>query len=172
MPAPKYPHRIPASARLDPCRRRDDAVPDATETVPKLIRLWDESNSTCRGARGGAVRVAAACLSRSVYGVALNERDWVSARRISPAPPGRGANAATIRCGFLRFICRTISRLRQAILAEPASRAIVVWKKRAVSAGPGGKENRADFSGFSPWPTKWQTSSCPARPVSLFPIRA
>ena len=94
MPAPKYPHRIPASARLDPYRRRDDAVPDATETVPKLIRLWDESNSTCRGARGGAVRVAAACLSRSVYGVALNERDWCFGKKDQS-----GATMASRQCG-------------------------------------------------------------------------
>ncbi|MGH6762408.1 MAG: hypothetical protein ACRECW_12570 [Phyllobacterium sp.] len=50
--------------------------PDASETVPELITLWNESNSTCRGANGGDVKVAAACLSRSVYGVALNERNW------------------------------------------------------------------------------------------------
>ncbi|TKT69308.1 hypothetical protein [Aquamicrobium sp. LC103] len=50
--------------------------PDASETVPELVELWDQSNSTCRGANGGDVRVAAACLSRSVYGVAINERNW------------------------------------------------------------------------------------------------
>ncbi len=37
--------------------------------------------------------------------------------------------------------------------------------QRAASAGPGGKENRSDFSGFTPWPTKRQSSSCPTRPA-------
>lgn len=50
--------------------------PDARETVPELIDLWQASNSVCRGAAGGDVKVAAACLSRSVYGAALNERNW------------------------------------------------------------------------------------------------
>ncbi len=50
--------------------------PDATETVPELIELWEGSNAICRGANGGDVKVAAECLSRSVYGVALNERNW------------------------------------------------------------------------------------------------
>lgn len=54
--------------------------PDATETVPELIALWEESNSACRAANGGDVKVAAACLSRAVYGVALNERDWCYGR--------------------------------------------------------------------------------------------
>lgn len=54
----------------------DMQFPDASETPEELIALWKESNSTCRGAPGGDVKVAAACLSRSVYGVALNERDW------------------------------------------------------------------------------------------------
>lgn len=55
---------------------KDLQFPDASETVEELIALWKDSNSTCRGASGGDVKVAAACLSRSVYGVALNERDW------------------------------------------------------------------------------------------------
>ena len=50
--------------------------PDASETPPELIELWEEANSVCRGANGGDVKVAAACLSRSVYGAALNERNW------------------------------------------------------------------------------------------------
>lgn len=55
--------------------------PDATETVPELIELWKESNSVCRGANGGDVKVAAACLSRSVFGAALNERGWCLGRQ-------------------------------------------------------------------------------------------
>lgn len=49
--------------------------PDATEAVPELIELWQASNALCRSANGGDVKVAAACLSRSVYGLA-NERNW------------------------------------------------------------------------------------------------
>lgn len=55
--------------------------PDASETVPELIELWEDSNSVCRGASGGDVKVAAACLSRSVFGAALNERGWCLGRQ-------------------------------------------------------------------------------------------
>ena len=54
--------------------------PDASETPRELQQLWEDSNSTCRSAHGGDVKVAAACLSRSVYGAALNERDWCLGR--------------------------------------------------------------------------------------------
>lgn len=50
--------------------------PDASETTPELIQLWEDSNSTCRGASGNDVKTWAACAARSVYGAALNERDW------------------------------------------------------------------------------------------------
>lgn len=74
--------------------------PAATETAQELIALWKESNSVCRGAAGGDVKVAAACLSRSVYGAALNERDWCYGRN-------EDANADMVwhRCetGSLRF---------------------------------------------------------------------
>jgi len=50
--------------------------PDATESVPELIDLYTESDSGCRLARSADVKVTVACLSRSVYGAALNERDW------------------------------------------------------------------------------------------------
>lgn len=54
--------------------------PEASETVPELIELWRESDAGCRLARREDVKVIAACLSRSVYGVALNERDWCLGR--------------------------------------------------------------------------------------------
>ena len=54
--------------------------PEATETVPELIELWDQSDSACRLSRSHDVKVAAACLSRSVYGAALNERNWCLGR--------------------------------------------------------------------------------------------
>lgn len=50
--------------------------PEASESVPELIELWTQSNAGCRLARREDVKVVAACLSRSVYGAALNERGW------------------------------------------------------------------------------------------------
>lgn len=50
--------------------------PDASETTPELIELWQDANSTCRGMSGNDVQTWAACAARSVYGTALNERDW------------------------------------------------------------------------------------------------
>lgn len=54
--------------------------PDASETPGELRQLWEDSNSICRSTHGDDVKVAAACLSRSVYGAALNERDWCLGR--------------------------------------------------------------------------------------------
>lgn len=54
--------------------------PEASETVPELIGLWKESDKGCRLARREDVKVIAACLSRSVYGAAINERDWCLGR--------------------------------------------------------------------------------------------
>ncbi|MET3924860.1 hypothetical protein [Devosia sp. 2618] len=48
----------------------------ASETTPELIQLWEDTNGTCRGASGDDVKTWAACAARSVYGAALNERDW------------------------------------------------------------------------------------------------
>jgi hypothetical protein len=50
--------------------------PEASETMPELIEAWQQADSVCRGVPGGDVKVAAACLSRSVYGAAINERGW------------------------------------------------------------------------------------------------
>lgn len=54
--------------------------PEASETVPELIELWSESDAGCRLARRDDVKVIAACLTRSVYGAALNERGWCLGR--------------------------------------------------------------------------------------------
>ncbi len=54
--------------------------PDATETVPELIDLYDEADSACRLSTSGDVKVAVACSSRAIYGVALNERNWCKGR--------------------------------------------------------------------------------------------
>ncbi|MGB3390633.1 MAG: hypothetical protein WBA88_21930 [Pseudaminobacter sp.] len=50
--------------------------PDAGESVPELIELYTQSDSGCRLSRSKDVKVVVACLSRAVYGAALNERDW------------------------------------------------------------------------------------------------
>ena len=39
---------------------------------------------------------------------------------------------------------------------------------RAVSTGLDGSGEQEDFLGFSFWPTKWQTSTCPIRPAAFF----
>lgn len=54
--------------------------PEASEAVPELIELWNESDAGCRLARRDDVKVIAACLSRSVYGAAVNERGWCLGR--------------------------------------------------------------------------------------------
>lgn len=48
--------------------------------MPELIELWSESDAGCRLARRDDVKVIVACLSRSVYGAALNERGWCLGR--------------------------------------------------------------------------------------------
>lgn len=58
----------------------DMQFPEASETVQELIDLWDRADAGCRLSRNGDVEVAAACLSRSVYGAAINERGWCKGR--------------------------------------------------------------------------------------------
>lgn len=50
--------------------------PEATETTPELIEAWKQADSDCRSVPASDVKVAVACLSRSIYGAAINERDW------------------------------------------------------------------------------------------------
>ena len=54
--------------------------PDASETVPELIELYEEADGACRLSTSHDVKVAVACNSRSIYGVALNERNWCKGR--------------------------------------------------------------------------------------------
>lgn len=58
----------------------DMLFPDASETVPELIELYQAADSDCRLAMSRDVQVAVACVSRSIYGAALNERDWCRGR--------------------------------------------------------------------------------------------
>lgn len=50
--------------------------PKARESIPELIELYTQSDSGCRLVRNRDVKTVVACLSRSVYGAALNERNW------------------------------------------------------------------------------------------------
>ena len=54
--------------------------PAASETGRELIELWSQRDAGCRLARRDDVKVIAACLTRSVYGAALNERGWCLGR--------------------------------------------------------------------------------------------
>ncbi|RDE09275.1 hypothetical protein [Pelagibacterium lacus] len=54
--------------------------PDATETVPELIDLYEQEDDQCRLSMNRDVQIAAACHARSLYGAALNERGWCYGR--------------------------------------------------------------------------------------------
>lgn len=54
----------------------DKQFPDASEMTPELIELYEDTNAICRGNSGNDVKTWANCAARSVYGTALNERDW------------------------------------------------------------------------------------------------
>jgi hypothetical protein len=54
--------------------------PAAIEPVPVLIQLYTEADSGCRLAMDDSVQVKVACISRAIYGAALNERDWCRGR--------------------------------------------------------------------------------------------
>lgn len=51
------------------------------EPVPVLIKLYSEADSGCRLAMNNSVQVKVACVSRSIYGAALNDRDWCYGRK-------------------------------------------------------------------------------------------
>ena len=57
---------------------------EATETVPELIDLYEAADSECRLNPSPDVKVVVACVSRSIYGAALNERNWCMGREGEP----------------------------------------------------------------------------------------
>lgn len=63
---------------------QEQIFPDATETVPELIELYEAEDSRCRLSVSKDVQIAAACHSRSIYGAALNERGWCYGREAEP----------------------------------------------------------------------------------------
>jgi hypothetical protein len=54
--------------------------PDATESDAELIELYDHADAQCRLSTSHDVKNAVACHSRSIYGAALNERNWCFGR--------------------------------------------------------------------------------------------
>ncbi|MHA6728610.1 hypothetical protein [Devosia sp. A369] len=53
----------------------------AIEPVPVLTQLYDEADSRCRLAKIDSVEVDVACVSSSIYGVALNDKNWCRGRQ-------------------------------------------------------------------------------------------
>lgn len=53
---------------------------ERSESVPELIELYTQSDSGCRLTRGEDDEILVACLARSFYGAALNERGWCFGR--------------------------------------------------------------------------------------------
>ncbi|MBA8878812.1 hypothetical protein [Phyllobacterium myrsinacearum] len=49
---------------------------DATETNDQLMKLYDKAGDVCLRNPSRDVHVTVACMSMTVYGVALNERGW------------------------------------------------------------------------------------------------
>ena len=64
-----------------PAMASDKLFPKATETDHQLKKLYDDAGDICLHNRSGDVRVAVACKAMTIYGVALNERDWCYGRR-------------------------------------------------------------------------------------------
>ncbi|WP_274628627.1 hypothetical protein [Arvimicrobium flavum] len=49
---------------------------DASESNKQLIALYEQAGDTCVRNRSRDVQVTVACMSMTVYGLALNERGW------------------------------------------------------------------------------------------------
>lgn len=52
----------------------------ATESPEELIALYDAADDQCRLSASDDVAIQVACVSRSIYGAALNEQDWCYGR--------------------------------------------------------------------------------------------
>ncbi|RJE83647.1 hypothetical protein [Paracoccus onubensis] len=49
---------------------------DATETIEELRELYDDADDMCRGLSGDTMKSRAACVTRAIYGNALNDKGW------------------------------------------------------------------------------------------------
>lgn len=64
-----------------PAMAAQKLFPRATESDEQLKTLYDDAGDICLHNPSGDVRVAVACKAMTIYGVALNERDWCYGRR-------------------------------------------------------------------------------------------
>lgn len=73
-----------ASMTAGPALATTTHFSEATETNDQLIELYDEADGQCSKSRSHDVRVTVACVARSIYGVALNERGICYGKRDQP----------------------------------------------------------------------------------------
>lgn len=64
-----------------PATAAEKLFPRATESDDQLKKLYDDAGDICLHNPSGDVRVAVACKAMTIYGVALNERNWCYGRR-------------------------------------------------------------------------------------------
>lgn len=57
---------------------------NATETVAELRDLYDEADDKCRVPGSQEAKTVVACMSRAIYGQALNEKGWCWGREDQP----------------------------------------------------------------------------------------
>lgn len=56
--------------------RPESLLAQATETVAELRELYDAANDKCRIPGSQEAKTVVACMSRAIYGQALNEKGW------------------------------------------------------------------------------------------------
>lgn len=59
-----------------PATSQEKRFADATETNEQLKDLYEQNGDTCLHNPSRDVRISVACMSMTVYGLALNERGW------------------------------------------------------------------------------------------------
>lgn len=59
-----------------PAASEEKRFAGATETNEQLMELYEQAGDTCLRNPSHDVRVTVACMSMTVYGLALNERGW------------------------------------------------------------------------------------------------
>lgn len=64
-----------------PVIAREKRFADATETNQRLMNLYEQAGDICLRNTSRDVRVAVACISMTVYGLALNERGLCYGKR-------------------------------------------------------------------------------------------
>lgn len=59
-----------------PVTSQEKRFADATETNEQLMDLYEQAGDICLRNPSRDVRISVACMSMTVYGLALNERGW------------------------------------------------------------------------------------------------